>query len=74
MKKLCLLLALAAMSGTLTMCSSSKTAKGALSPLPPSPSAEGQHPGIQVQFNVPVPMRDGVKLRADVFTPDGPGP
>lgn len=55
-----------------TACSSSKTAKMASSL--PSPSAVGQHPGIQVRFNVPVPMRDGVKLSADVFTPDGPGP
>ena len=42
--------------------------------LPPLPDAVGPHPGIQMQFNVEVPMRDGVKLRADVFTPDGPGP
>ncbi len=71
MKKLCLLVALAATAGMVTACSSSKTEKRAL---PPLPAAVGQHPGIQVQFNVPVPMRDGVKLRADVFTPDGPGP
>jgi uncharacterized protein len=70
MKNLFLLLLLAATAGMFTMCSSSKTEEGAV----PAPSAEGRHPGIQVQFNVPVPMRDGVKLRADVFTPDGSGP
>jgi putative CocE/NonD family hydrolase len=34
-----------------------------------------QHPtfAIQVERNVPVPMRDGVVLRADVFRPDEPG-
>jgi len=42
--------------------------------LPPRPNLPGTHPGIQVQLNVPVPMRDGVELHADVFTPDGPGP
>lgn len=70
MKKLFLLLLLAATAGMLTMCSSSKTEKGEVA----APAAEGHHPGIQVQLNVPVTMRDGVKLRADVFTPDGPGP
>ncbi len=41
----------------------------------PAPADKpGNHPGVQVQLNVPAPMRDGVKLMADVFTPDGPGP
>jgi uncharacterized protein len=71
MKKLLLLVCLATAAGMVTMCSSSKSGKGTLST---RPAVAGEHPGIQVQFNVPVPMRDGVKLRADVFTPDGPGP
>jgi len=29
--------------------------------------------GVIVEENVPVPMRDGVVLRANVFRPDGPG-
>jgi hypothetical protein len=29
--------------------------------------------GIAVEHSVPVPMRDGVKLRADVYRPDGSG-
>ena len=30
--------------------------------------------GARVQFDVPVPMRDGVKLAADVYLPEGAGP
>ena len=71
MKRLNLLLALAAISGMLALCSCSRSNAGAM---PPPPNKPGNHPGIQVQMNVPVPMRDGVKLRADVYTPDGPGP
>lgn len=69
MRKLCLLLAVALMAGMATGCKSNSS--GAVPPLPSEP---GNHPGIQVQLNVPVAMRDGVKLMADVFTPDGPGP
>lgn len=69
MRKLCLLLAVALMAGMATGCKSNSS--GAVPPLPSEP---GTHPGIQVQLNVPVAMRDGVKLMADVFTPDGPGP
>jgi len=29
---------------------------------------------VEVELNVPVPMRDGTVLRANVFRPDGPGP
>lgn len=71
MKKLCLLLVLAVTAGMTTMCSSSSPTRRAKIVLP---FAAGKHPGIQVQFNLPVPMRDGVKLRADVYTPDGRGP
>ena len=71
MRKLYSLLAFALMAGMVTGCRSSEAAKGTV---PPLPDAVGPHPGIQMQFNVPVPMRDGVNLRADVFTPDGPGP
>ena len=28
----------------------------------------------EVRKNVPIPMRDGVKLTADIYLPDGPGP
>lgn len=38
-----------------------------------SPPAR-QIPGAVVQRNVPVPMRDGVILRADIRLPVGPGP
>jgi hypothetical protein len=71
MRKLCLVLALALMAGTVTGCGSSKSAGGTV---PTLPDAVGPHLGIQMQFNVSVPMRDGANLRADVFTPDGPGP
>ncbi len=70
MKKTRMLLALVATAGMVTGCSSHNTATN----LPPMPQLPGNHPGIQVELNVPAPMRDGVKLRADVFTPDGPGP
>ena len=70
MSKFYSLLALALMSG---MVPGSRALK-AQETVPPLPEAVGPHPGIQMQFNVPVPMRDGVSLRADVFTPDGPGP
>ena len=66
-----LLLAPAVSAGMVTGCFAAKTSRREI---PPLPSEAGEHPGIQVQLNVPVPMRDGVKLRADVFTPDGPGP
>lgn len=68
--KVFLLLALAATAGMVVISCSQNTATS----LPPSPNRPGHHPGIQVQLNVPAPMRDGVKLRADVYTPDGPGP
>src|SRR5262245_59145650 len=29
--------------------------------------------GIKKEFNVRVPMRDGIKLSVDIFRPDGPG-
>lgn len=38
------------------------------------PAAAQQWPnGIRVQINVPVPMRDGVRLSADVYRPEAPG-
>jgi hypothetical protein len=30
--------------------------------------------GIRVELDVPAPMRDGVRLFADVYLPDAPGP
>ncbi len=30
--------------------------------------------GISVELDVPAPMRDGVRLFADVYLPDAPGP
>ncbi|MFE9445321.1 CocE/NonD family hydrolase [Streptomyces sp. NPDC006602] len=30
--------------------------------------------GVTIEYDVPVPMRDGVVLRADVYRPEGPGP
>ncbi len=30
--------------------------------------------GVRVEFDVPAPMRDGVKLRANVYRPEGGGP
>ena len=30
--------------------------------------------GVKMLFDVPVPMRDGVNLSADVYLPEGPGP
>lgn len=71
MRKLCMVLAVALMAGTVTGCRSSETAGGTA---PPMPDAVGKHPGVQMQLNVRAPMRDGVNLVADVFTPDGPGP
>ena len=29
---------------------------------------------LKIEYNVPVPMRDGVVLRADVYRPEGDGP
>ncbi len=65
-----LLLALAATATMVILSCSRKTTTNS----PPRPEQPGNHPGIQVELNVPAPMRDGVKLLADVFTPDGPGP
>jgi putative CocE/NonD family hydrolase len=31
-------------------------------------------PGVTIEYDVPVPMRDGVVLRADVYRPEGDGP
>lgn len=30
--------------------------------------------GVTIEYDVPVPMRDGVVLRADVYRPEGQGP
>ena len=30
--------------------------------------------GVKMRFDVPVPMRDGVNLSADIYLPDAPGP
>ena len=30
-------------------------------------------PGMIKEYDVPVPMRDGVKLMVDVYRPDAPG-
>ena len=42
---------------------------GAAAIIAPLPAA-----AIQIERNVAVPMRDGVVLRADVYSPDEPGP
>jgi putative CocE/NonD family hydrolase len=31
-------------------------------------------PGVTIEYDVPVPMRDGVVLRADIYRPEGHGP
>ena len=40
-------------------------------PLPPS---VGPHTDLQAQFNIPVPMRDGITLYADLYRPAGDTP
>jgi predicted acyl esterase len=40
--------------------------------LPGDLAAQGK--GVRVERGVPVPMRDGVVLKADVYRPDDPGP
>ncbi len=37
-------------------------------------AANARAQGVRVERDVPVPMRDGVVLRADVYRPDGGGP
>ncbi|HZM70677.1 MAG TPA: CocE/NonD family hydrolase [Candidatus Cryosericum sp.] len=39
----------------------------------PAVAARSDHPNLVVERNVPVRMRDGVLLRADVYRPAGPG-
>jgi hypothetical protein len=74
MKQNCMLLALVATATMVIVSCSRQTATNIPPLIPPQPDKPGNHSGIQTQFNVVVPMRDGVKLLADVFTPDGPGP
>jgi predicted acyl esterase len=31
-------------------------------------------PGVTIEYDVPVPVHDGVVLRADVYSPEGDGP
>src|SRR5213593_933293 len=38
-----------------------------------APAAVAEFPNIVVERNVPVPMRDGVVLRADIYRPEVPG-
>src|ERR1700722_14991445 len=68
-RKNCILVAMAATATMGIMSCSRQTATSIA--LPDQP---GNHLGVQMQLNVRVPMRDGVSLAADVFTPDGPGP
>jgi putative CocE/NonD family hydrolase len=40
-----------------------------------SPDASySRRPGVKTRLDVKIPMRDGVKLSADIYLPDGPGP
>ena len=41
--------------------------------MPESSSTRPESSSIRVESNVPVPMRDGTLLYADVYAPDGPG-
>jgi len=36
--------------------------------------SEAEELKVKIERNVPVPMRDGTILRADVYRPDGGGP
>ena len=47
---------------------------GGVAPGPVYAQALTSIPEIQVRSNVAVPMRDGVRLAADIYLPDQPGP
>ena len=47
---------------------------GGVAPSPVSAQARTSVPEIHVRSNVAVPMRDGVRLAADIYLPDQPGP
>lgn len=42
-------------------------------PAPSDRSAAGGVYGVRHHFNVPIPMRDGITLSADIYRPDAPG-
>ncbi|HEX4229172.1 MAG TPA: CocE/NonD family hydrolase [Bryobacteraceae bacterium] len=41
---------------------------------PGQTQAQTAEPQVHIEKNVPIPMRDGIKLGGDIYLPDGPGP